>query len=113
MAQQPPQYAGFWIRFVAYLIDAVIMGVLSVVLIGLIYMPIMWAWKGATVGQMVLGMKVVRAADGGPIGAGAAIIRYIGWIISAMIFYLGFIWIAFDSKKQGWADKMAGTVVIK
>ncbi len=114
MAQQPPQYAGFWIRFVAFIIDMIIMGVLSITVIGgIIYMPVMWAWKGATVGQLALGMKVVRAADGGPLSIGTAILRYIGLIIAAIPIYIGLIWVAFDGKKQGWADKIAGTVVIK
>jgi uncharacterized RDD family membrane protein YckC len=114
MAAQPPQYAGFWIRVVAYIIDWVIMLFLSVTVIGpLIYMPIMWTWKGATVGQMALGLKVVRAADGGPIDVGTSIIRFIGLLIAFMVIFIGVIWVAFDSKKQGWADKIAGTVVIK
>jgi hypothetical protein len=114
MASQPPQYAGFWIRFVAYIIDSIIMGVLFFTIIGwIIYMPLMWAWKGATLGQMALGLKVVRAADGGPISAGTAILRFVGLIIAFMVIYIGVIWVAFDAKKQGWADKIAGTVVIK
>jgi uncharacterized RDD family membrane protein YckC len=113
MAQQPPQYAGFWIRLVAFIIDWIITVILSFVVIGIIYMPVMWAWKGATLGQMALGLKVVRASDGGPIGVGGAILRYIGLIIALLVIYIGVIWIAFDPKKQGWADKIAGTVVIK
>jgi hypothetical protein len=35
----------------------------------------------------------------------------VGYLVSN-IFYLGFIWVAFDGKKQGWHDKIAGTVVI-
>jgi uncharacterized RDD family membrane protein YckC len=112
MAVAAPRFAGFWIRFVAYIIDAIISGVLSVVLIGIIYLPVMWAWKGQTVGMMILNMKVVRAADGGPISAGTAIIRWLGMIVSAIPFCLGFIWIAFDARKQGWHDKIAGTVII-
>jgi uncharacterized RDD family membrane protein YckC len=30
-----------------------------------------------------------------------------------LVFFLGFIWVAFDKRKQGWHDKIAGTVVIR
>ncbi len=117
MAQQPPQYAGFWIRFVAYIIDSVIMGALAVTVIGLIvaipYMPVMWWKKGQTLGQMALGLKVVRAADGGPITGSQAVIRLIGLWVSAIVLYIGLIWVAFEPRKRGWHDMMADTVVIK
>jgi uncharacterized RDD family membrane protein YckC len=111
-----PRYAGFWVRFVAYIIDAIIMGVLCATVIGIIvaipYMPVMWWKKGATLGQMALGLKVVRAVDGGPISGSAAVIRLIGMIIGAWVLYLGLIWVAFEPRKRGWHDMMAGTVVI-
>ncbi len=40
------------------------------------------------------------------------VLRYVSYFLSC-IFFLGFIWIAFDKKKQGWHDKIAGTVVVK
>ena len=114
MAQATPQYAGFWVRVVAYIIDIIVMAVLSITIIGpLLYMPIMWWKKGATLGQMALGLKVVRAVDGGPIGGQAAVIRFIGLIIAIVVLYIGVIWVAFEPRKRGWADMMAGTVVIK
>ena len=42
---------------------------------------------------------------------GQLLVRYLGYFISLFCFGLGFIWIAFDPKKQGWHDKLAGTVV--
>jgi uncharacterized RDD family membrane protein YckC len=42
-----------------------------------------------------------------------AFLRWVGYIISAAGICLGFIWIIFDRKKQGWHDKIAGTVVIR
>jgi len=115
MAQQvapAPQYAGFWIRLVAFIIDAIITGILSVVVIGIFYLPFMWAWKGQTVGMMVLGIKIVRAEDGGPITPVTAIIRWIGLWIALVVIYIGVIWVAFEPRKRGWADMIAGTVVI-
>ena len=45
--------------------------------------------------------------------AGAAILRLIGYWISAIVFYIGYIWIFIDKRKRGWHDLIAGTVVIK
>jgi uncharacterized RDD family membrane protein YckC len=124
MAQQvapAPQYAGFWIRFFAYIVDAIIIGVVGGIInavasplgsITVVYLPIMWAWKGQTVGMMLLGIKIVRAEDGGPITPVTAIIRWIGLFISFLAIFIGVIWVAFEPRKRGWHDMMANTVVI-
>lgn len=80
--------------------------------IQLVYMIGFWTWKGQTPGKMAMGIRIV-AADGGPIGLGRAIIRYLGFFVSAAILYLGFIMIAFDGRKQGLHDKIAGTFVVR
>ena len=41
------------------------------------------------------------------------IVRYIGYTVNTVVFGIGWIWAAFDKDKQGWHDKLAGTVVIK
>jgi uncharacterized RDD family membrane protein YckC len=79
------------------------------VLIG--YMPYTWWKRGATFGQSALGLRVVREVDGGPIDGGTAVLRLLGFIVSGF-FYLGFIWVAFEPRKRGWHDMIAGTVVI-
>jgi uncharacterized RDD family membrane protein YckC len=118
-----PQYAGFWIRFVAALIDGFIITIavtlLCITIIGIlltplaiIYMPYMWWKKGATFGQSMLGLRVVRAVDGGPIDGQAATIRLIGYWVASWACYLGLIWVAFEPRKRGWHDMMADTVVI-
>jgi hypothetical protein len=56
-------------------------------------------------------MKVVRL-DGSKLNLTAAILRYIGYIISGLLLSLGFLWIVFDAKRQGWHDKIARTIVI-
>jgi uncharacterized RDD family membrane protein YckC len=67
---------------------------------------------GRTPGKMLFGLQVV-SADGTPISFGTAFLRAVGYLVSsAMGLNLGFIWIAFDKRKQGWHDKIAGTVVI-
>jgi uncharacterized RDD family membrane protein YckC len=131
-------------RFVAYLVDGFIIGILvaipyfigialiaagvngdnSVVpllgalvlligaFVGVAYKPWMWSRGGQTIGYKLMRLKVLRATDGGPISGGQAIGRLLGYILSGF-FYLGFIWILFDDKRQGWHDKLAGTVVIE
>ena len=66
---------------------------------------------GRTPGKMLLGLQVV-SADGTPVSFGTAFLRSVGYLVSSLVFCLGYIWIAFDKKKQGWHDKIAGTVVI-
>jgi uncharacterized RDD family membrane protein YckC len=66
---------------------------------------------GKTPGKMVFGLKVIRVT-GEPLTFGMAFLRWIGYFLSSLPFNLGFIWIAFDGKKQGFHDKIAGTVVV-
>jgi uncharacterized RDD family membrane protein YckC len=66
---------------------------------------------GQTPGTMLLGLRVVQAT-GEPMTFGLAFLRWVGYLISKLVVYLGFIWIAFDHRKQGWHDKIAGTVVV-
>jgi uncharacterized RDD family membrane protein YckC len=82
-------------------------------LIHFLYLVIFWSWQGGTIGQLLLGIQVRREADGQRIGIGTSILRYIGYVISVWVFYLGLIWVAFDARKQGWHDKIAGTLVIR
>jgi uncharacterized RDD family membrane protein YckC len=69
--------------------------------------------KGRTPGKMLVGLQVL-SVDGTPIGFGTAFLRSVGYLVSSLLFTipLGFIWVAFDKRKQGWHDKIAGTVVI-
>jgi uncharacterized RDD family membrane protein YckC len=57
-------------------------------------------------------IKVVRDADGGPVSVGQAILRLIGFWVSTLVFYIGFIWILIDSRRRGWPDLLGGTIVI-
>ncbi len=66
---------------------------------------------GQTPGKMMLGLRIVQAT-GEPMTFGHAFLRWTGYLISKLAVYLGFIWIAFDRRKQGWHDKIAGTVVV-
>lgn len=66
---------------------------------------------GRTPGKMLLGLQVV-SVDGKPISFGTAFLRSVGYLVSSIVFCLGYIWIIFDKRKQGWHDKIAGTLVI-
>lgn len=70
-----------------------------------------WSGNGQSIGQSTVGITVIDG-DGAKLTRGKAVVRYIGFLISAIVFGLGFLWIAIDKKRQGWADKMAGSYVV-
>ena len=72
-----------------------------------------WIAKGATPGKMALGVRIVDAADGGRPDTAQFIGRYVAAVLSLLALGLGFFWIAVDPRKQGWHDKLAGTVVVR
>jgi uncharacterized RDD family membrane protein YckC len=76
------------------------------------YFIAFWAWRGQTPGKMALRIKVVRF-NGEPIGWGGASLRFCGYIISTIIIFIGFFWVAFDGRRQGIHDKIAETFVIR
>ncbi len=109
--------AGFWIRMVAVLIDVLLVGILTrmhdwfpVILAG--YCAVLWKLRGATIGDIIFGLKVVRA-DGGTMEWVTVIVRALACFFSFIAAGLGFIWIAFDREKQAWHDKIAGTIVVR
>lgn len=119
---KPPQeevqidYAGFWRRVAATIIDGILMMMLTAtgigVLVTFIYEPLCETyWDGATIGKKVVGIKVVNThLEKITIWQGFG--RYFGKILCVMTLYIGFIMVAFSSKKQGLHDKLAGTYVI-
>jgi uncharacterized RDD family membrane protein YckC len=81
-------------------------------LVALAYFAGMWAWKGTTVGGIVLNLKVVRLDDQ-PVTFAVGLVRSLAAALSVVVFFLGFLWIIFDRDKQSWHDKIAGTVVAR
>jgi uncharacterized RDD family membrane protein YckC len=79
--------------------------------INALYFVIFWAATGQSPGKMVVGIKIVRT-NGSRVNWTHAILRYIGYIVSGLALSLGYAWIAFDARRQGWHDKMADTVVV-
>jgi uncharacterized RDD family membrane protein YckC len=125
------QKAGFWIRTGAYIIDAIILGIVGGilnallrgeprtagainVLLGLVYFVYFWSASGhgQTLGMRVLNLKVIKT-DGSMLTYTQAVIRYLGLFLSFLVVLIGVIWVAFDPEKQGWHDKIAGTYVVK
>ena len=105
-------YAGFWIRLVGFLIDAILLSFISWAGANVVYFIGMWAWRGQTLGQMVVNVKVV-GADGRQCDLRAAVIRYLGYLVCFLTLGIGFLIVAFDRRKQGLHDKLAETYVIK
>jgi uncharacterized RDD family membrane protein YckC len=113
--------AGFWPRMGALLLDALLVGFLTGVLLHMhhlellvlaAYGAVMWKLRGSTIGGSVFDLRVVRV-DGRDIDWETAIIRALSCFLSLMVAGLGFFWIAFDDQKQAWHDKIAGTVVVR
>ena len=142
MAEQSLEYVGFWARVGASLIDTALVLVVVIPLLVAIYgsayfdagqtgfiagpadfviswllpaivVVLFWISKQATPGKMAVGARVVDATTGNRLTTGQAIGRYLAYFVSSIPLGLGFVWVAFDSKKQGWHDKLAGTVVVR
>lgn len=132
------RYGGFWRRLVAFIVDGIILaivlapfarpivavgpdGVFNVdygtsgiqTLLNAIYFIALWTLRGQTIGMMLLGLRVVRQSDGGPIDFVTALIRYVMLIVGFAVILLGVIWVAFDGRKRGWHDMVAKTYVIR
>ncbi len=72
----------------------------------------MQGFGGSTIGKLILRLKVVKK-DGLDIGYLDSFIRFVGYFISSIPVFLGFLWSCIDSNSQAWHDKIAGTVVIE
>lgn len=142
MQEQEFEYAGFWVRAGAALIDTLLLTLVTVPLLISIYgwsyfdeestqfiagpadfliswvfpaiaVIFFWIYKQATPGKMAISASIVDATTGKPASTAQLIGRYFAYFISALPLCLGYFWIAFDKRKQGWHDKLSGTVVIR
>lgn len=134
------EYAGFWVRLGAAFIDTFLFLLLTMPLMHWIYgdysfdsddfilggwdflinwiLPfiatvIFWVYLSATPGKMALKLRVVNAETGEPLSTSKSILRYLAYFVSTLPVCLGFLWIAFSSRKQGWHDMIANTVVVR
>jgi uncharacterized RDD family membrane protein YckC len=140
-AAAPPMiYVGFWPRFVATIIDSVIVLVITGPLLWAIYGRSMltsgriiqgpfdllltwifpplatilfWIYREATPGKMALDAHIVDARTGDHPSTRQLIGRYLGYFVATIPLGLGLLWVAWDPRKQGWHDKLAGTVVVR
>lgn len=136
----PQRYAGFWIRLAASIIDTILIMILTWPLLLWIYgtdyltnnqfvkgpadfvisyvvpallVILLWVKCRGTPGKLLLGLRVIDARSGGNLDLLQSVIRYFSYLISMIPLCLGFIWIAFDPKKQGFHDKIAKSLVVK
>ena len=131
-------YAGFWKRTLATFIDSIwLYGIIYTMLwylmgysilnteseytlihfvfeylIPLIVVMVFWITKAATPAKMILRMKIVDAETNEVVSPKRLFVRYLAYFVAILPFGLGFLWVAWDKKKQGWHDKIAKTVVI-
>ena len=134
------EYVGFWLRLGATIIDSVLLSMVVYPLLYTIYgkqyfaderfiaggghfivsyvLPAIaiiafWVYRSATPGKMAIRATIVDAKTGRQPSKGQLIGRYFAYYISIIPLCLGFLWIAWDPRKQGWHDKLAGTVVVR
>lgn len=136
------EYAGFWVRVGASLIDGLLLMVITLPLIYMIYgaeywtvestqivmgtadavinylfpfvaVVALWVYKAGTPGKLVLGITVVDAKTGKNLTPMQAVGRYFAYIVAMLPLMVGIFWVGWDKKKQGWHDKLASTVVIR
>ena len=134
------QYAGFWIRTGAAIIDSILLLIIIMPILTAIYgsdywlgeqlingtwdvflnyifpaiaVLVFWSYKSATPGKMGTKLTIVDAKTGAKPTTQQFIIRYIGYYVATIPLGLGILWVAFDKRKQGWHDKIANTVVIR
>lgn len=122
------ELAGLVERFVALLIDNLILSLLTGFvaiftqgLLGgpawfLVGMGYHWYYltqnDGQTIGKRIMGVRVIKT-DGSRLNTVDAIIRYLGYSVNSLIFALGWLWAFIDVNRQGWHDKLANTYVVR
>jgi uncharacterized RDD family membrane protein YckC len=141
MNEPQPEYVGFWARVGAAIIDTILVLVICAPLVTYIYGPdywmgaggfiagpadflinwllpavaviLFWIYRQATPGKMAIGAKIVDAKTGGKPSTGQLIGRYLAYYVSIIPFMLGLVWVGIDARKQGFHDKLAGTLVVR
>lgn len=134
------EYVGFWSRVGASIIDSLLVAVICLPLVTWLYggdywldprlikgpldfliswilpavgIVLFWIYRQATPGKMAISARIVDAKTGQAPSTRQLVIRYLGYFVSTIPFGLGLMWVGFDPRKQGWHDKLAGTVVVR
>jgi uncharacterized RDD family membrane protein YckC len=124
-----PQTARFGERLCALIIDAAtitipglifallmpgrLLDVVVWIALGAGYTVYFWTTSGATIGKMILGLKVVHADSGELLDTGDALLRYGGYVLSTLTLFVGFLWVLWDPERQAMHDKIAKSRVIR
>jgi uncharacterized RDD family membrane protein YckC len=113
----------FWLLPLSFLLGAIasfvnggrisLGGEVMANVIGALLVVTFWVERQGTPGKLVLGLRIVDADTGGTPPVGRLVIRYVGYLVSAIPLGLGYLWAIWDPRRQGWHDKMAGTLVIR
>lgn len=139
--REPVSYVGFLPRLVAALVDTVVLAATTIPALVTIYgfryleeephgfygpadiffsliFPIgfsvlFWRYSKATPGKMLVKAEVVDQKTGGAMTVHQSLVRYFASLLSVACLGVGVLWICFDARRQGWHDKIAGTVVVK
>jgi uncharacterized RDD family membrane protein YckC len=123
------ELAGVGERLIAIFVDGIILGIVGGLLFGqfqdgpasgivtfLVGVTYQWYFltqqNGQTLGKRMMGIRVVKVNDR-PLETADVIVRYVGYYINSFVFGIGWLWALFDNRKQGWHDKLAGTLVVK
>jgi uncharacterized RDD family membrane protein YckC len=112
--------AGFMIRLGASVIDVIVVAIaMSALHLGgfgvlafTAYCVVLWVLRGATIGGIICGIRVVRL-DGQQLDWVTGIVRALGAFVSLAVLGLGFLWVAFDDEAQSWHDRIAGTTLVR
>ena len=134
------EYVGFWPRVGAALIDTLLVLALCIPLVTAVYgrqywlstdliqgpadflitwvlpavaVVLFWVYRQATPGKIAIGARIVDAESGAKPSTRQCIVRYAGYYAAMLPLMVGILWVAFDPRKQGWHDKLAGTVVVR
>ncbi len=111
---------GFWPRLGATALDFILVASLAgftglrewFPLLWIVYHITFWSWRQTTIGGIVLNLKVVRL-DGEPLRFGVVTVRSLASIFSGLVIGLGMFWSSWDTERQSWHDKIAGTTIVR
>ncbi len=76
-----------------------------------LYCSVAWTWAGETLGMALMGVGVVTTR-GTRVGFPRALLRTVGYVVSTIFFFLGYLWVLVDPRRQAWHDKLARTMVV-
>lgn len=79
---------------------------------GPLYFMAAWAFIGQTLGMALIGIRVVTMDTQERISFKQTLVRYAGFIISAIPLFMGFFWVLFNDERRGWHDILSGTHVV-